>query len=114
MPSATAARELAERARHQTELFEPSSSGLRYFATGSRKRKRPAEPTPVDDECQKRNCVQARAERDQARAQSDAKVAKLQQLRSQLLKLATQVSSGDSRVGVATRAIQAALMEILA
>lgn len=88
------------------------SDGLRW-------RKRATETAPAETAsddgalCMKRACVVARAERDQACAGRDKKVAELQLLRGQLFDLAAQVSDSDTELGVCSRAIQVALMEIL-
>ena len=65
------------------------------------------------DLCQRLDCIASRAALDTARVERDAKVAELQQLRSQLLELATHAAGGDAGLSVGARTIQNALMEIL-
>ena len=110
---------LTDRERRAPDRLPPAES-LRDFAAsdGRRKRKRPvatcADAAPDEDTpCKKSACVAARAERDEACAERDRKVAELQLLRSQLMALAAAVGGDDSELPVAARAFQLELMEIL-
>ena len=87
---------------------------LREFATGSRKRKKPAEPSPEDGPCcTKPACVAVRVEREELRSQLATEAAAHMQLREQLRKLADDSAEGSDAANIAGSALQLALLEIL-
>lgn len=102
-----------KRKQHAPDFLQPCKA-LREFATGSRKRKKPLEPS-VDDEqccCKKPACAAARAERDELRVKLEAEAAVHMQLREQLRELASESADGDD-ASIAGAAFQHALLEIL-
>ena len=100
------------RKRTAAQHFQPDGA-VRDKRSADGKRRKLAACAEDDEPCKKAACVAARAARDTAQAERDDKVAELRALRGHLLELATQTTGGVSSAGVAARAIQAALLEIL-
>lgn len=102
-----------KRKRQEPDFLQPCEA-LREFATGSRKRKKPAEPSPEDGPCcTKPACVAVRVEREELRSQLAAEAAAHMQLREQLRELASESGEGSDAAALAGSALQLALLEII-